>query len=81
MNVENVHELLDLLRLHHLDSDGSGDLTLSELVLGGGMSKAQAEELFDRCRRKRDAAISDKARVATKIPAGWPGPAELHQGP
>eukprot|EP00438_Fugacium_kawagutii_P035337 Skav208611 [mRNA] locus=scaffold2802:46445:47612:- [translate_table: standard] len=44
----------------YIDADGSGDLSLSELVLGGHLTKSQAEELFQKCRRKNDAAISDK---------------------
>lgn len=43
-----------------IDADGSGDLTMSELVLGGHLTKSQAEQLFEKCRRKNDAAISDK---------------------
>eukprot|EP00438_Fugacium_kawagutii_P026173 Skav209874 [mRNA] locus=scaffold590:194912:200065:+ [translate_table: standard] len=46
--------------LEYVDADGSGDLSLSELVLGGRLTKSQAEELFQKCRRKNDAAISDK---------------------
>lgn len=43
-----------------IDADGSGDLTMSELVLGGHLTRSQAEQLFEKCRRKNDAAISDK---------------------
>jgi len=48
------------LRFKFIDADGSGDLTMSELVLGGHLTKSQAEQLFEKCRRKNDAAISDK---------------------
>jgi hypothetical protein len=49
-----------LARFKFIDADGSGDLTMSELVLGGHLTKSQAEQLFEKCRRKNDAAISDK---------------------
>lgn len=52
-------EELEVL-FRYIDSDGSGDITMSELVLGGHLTKVQAEELFEQCRRKKDAAISDK---------------------
>ena len=51
------------LRFKFIDADGSGDLTMSELVLGGHLTKSQAEQLFEKCRRKNDAAISDKDTI------------------
>ena len=49
-------------RFANIDIDSSGDLTISELVLAGHLTKSQAEQLFDKCRRKNDAALSDKDR-------------------
>ena len=48
------------VRFKNIDIDSSGDLTLSELVLGGHLTKAQADELFEKCHRQNDTAISDK---------------------
>ncbi len=56
----NVSPHCTFLRFRYIDADGSGDITITELVLGGHLTKSQAEELFEKCRRKKDAAISDK---------------------
>ncbi|CAJ1400396.1 unnamed protein product [Effrenium voratum] len=53
-----TEEEVDIM-LRALDVDGSGDLSLAELV-AGQITAQQAEHLFEKCHRRLDAAISDK---------------------